>query len=194
MAPTTTLTFLRDGDQFVVPARLPVLPLRDVVIFPYVVMPLLVGRELSLAAVDAAAETEERYVFLVAQRSAEVQEPESGDLFRTGVVGRIHQAVRLPNGTTKVLLEGVARARVTRYSASNEVLRATIEPLPFSATPESPEDDGGESADPVAARRAVALFEEYVSLHRRLPDEVAELAVGATTPERRPARWPHTSS
>ena len=177
----STLTFARDGESFDVPSRLPVLPLRDVVIFPYVVMPLLVGREMSLAAVDAAAGTEERYVFLVAQRRADVQEPDSGDLFRVGVVGRIHQAMRLPNGTTKVLLEGIARARVTRYAESTGVLKATVEPLPFTEA----EGEAAGAEESVASRRSLALFEEYVSLHRRLPDEVAELVHAATTMERR---------
>ncbi|MFL5577760.1 MAG: LON peptidase substrate-binding domain-containing protein, partial [Gemmatimonadaceae bacterium] len=206
----TTLSFARDGESFDVPERLPVLPLRDVVIFPYVVMPLLVGRPVSLGAVQEAAATEGRFVFLVAQRSADVQEPAAGDLFRVGVVGRVHQVAPLPNGTVRVLLEGVARARVTRYAASGGVLRATVAPLPFGAhegSPAAPSPAGGTvdagdegdgpyapsgaggggvdaAAGLVAARRTIGLFEEYVSLHRRIPDEVTELVHDASSPER----------
>ena len=108
-------TVTRDADSFDVPERLPVLPLRDLVVFPYMVVPLLVGRTASLAAIDAAGRAE-RWVFLVAQRSADVQEPAAADLFRVGVIGRINQTTRLPNGTIRVLVEGVgARACVALH-------------------------------------------------------------------------------
>src|SRR5919112_1284460 len=103
-------TFARDAERFETGERRPVLPLRDVVVFPYVVIPLL-----------------------VAQRSGDVQEPSAADLFRIGVVGRIHQLARLPNGTTKLLVEGIARARVTRYAPAGQHLRASVAPLPFDA-------------------------------------------------------------
>src|SRR3954471_15828801 len=104
-------------------ARLPVLPLRDVVVFPYVVMPLLVGRAASLAALESANE-DDRLVLLVAQRDPETAEPAAADLFRVGVVARIRQLSRLGTGTVKALVEGVARARVTRFVAAGGVLRA----------------------------------------------------------------------
>jgi len=121
------LILTRDAERFEVPDRLPVLPLRDVVVFPYVVMPLLIGRAHSLAAVDSAA-GDGNVVLLVAQRNADQQDPAAGDLFRIGVVARLMQVVRLPNGTTKILVEGIARARVTRYATSGGTLRATIAP------------------------------------------------------------------
>jgi len=96
------------------PRRLPVLPLRDVVVFPYVAMPLLVGRPQSLGAIEAAA-AEGGQLFLVAQRSADTEEPAAGDLHRVGVIARIAQAARQNTGTVRVLVEGVSRARVTRY-------------------------------------------------------------------------------
>src|SRR3954471_15672784 len=102
-------------------ARLPVLPLRDVVVFPYVVMPLLVGRAASLAALEAANE-EDRLVLLVAQRDAEIQEPSASDLYRVGVVARVRQLSRLGTGTVKVLVEGLVRARVTRYVPGTDCL------------------------------------------------------------------------
>ena len=108
--------FIARGDErHEVPDRLPTLPLRDMVVFPYMVIPLLVGRQASLTAVDASL-PHDRWIFLVAQRSGEVQEPAAADLYRVGVIARVLQLSRLANGTTKALLEGFARARVTRYA------------------------------------------------------------------------------
>jgi ATP-dependent Lon protease len=172
------LILTRDTERFQVPERLPVLPLRDVVLFPYVVMPLIIGRAQSLAAVDAAAD-DGNVVLLVAQRNADQQDPAAADLFRIGVVARLMQVVRLPNGTTKILVEGIARARVTRYATSAGTLRATIAPEPFV--------DETEPTDQSAlGRRVLSLFEEYVSLHRRIPAEVVTL-VQATASEERQA-------
>jgi ATP-dependent Lon protease len=162
--------FSRDADLFDIPDRLPVLPLRDLVFFPYAVMPLLVGRHGSLAAVEAAV-ADGGMILLVAQRRGDVQEPAAGDLERVGVVSRILQATKLPGGTTKVLVDGIARARVTRYAASGGQLRAAVELM---------STDVGDDADaPVVARRAVSLFEEYVALHRRMPGEVVALIQAA---------------
>ena len=102
-------SFPLDGAPLVTPERLPVLPLRDVVLFPYVVMPLLVGRQASLAAIEAAND-EERLVLLVAQRDPETQEPAAADLYRVGVVARVRQLSRLGTGTVKLLVEGLRRA------------------------------------------------------------------------------------
>ena len=172
-------TFSRDGERFDTDERVPVLPLRDVVVFPYVVVPLLVGRAASLTALEAAAAAD-NVVLLVAQRSGEIQEPSAADLYRVGVVARIHQLARLPNGTTKVLVEGVARARVTRYAPAAGHLRAAVAPDPFDGAHASVAEAGPAGAEALG-RRAVALFEEYVSLHRRLPDEVLTLVQAAST-------------
>src|SRR5688500_3399537 len=161
------LILTRDAERFQVPERLPVLPLRDVVVFPYVVMPLIIGRAQSLAAVDAAA-NDGNVVFLVAQRNSDQQDPGAGDLYRVGSVARLLQVVRLPNGTTKILVEGIARARVTRYATSSSTLRATIAAEPFT-DPDTPADESA------LGRRVLSLFEEYVSLHRRIPAEVVTL-------------------
>ena len=160
------LTFYRDSETFEVDERLPVLPLRDLVVFPHVVIPLLVGRAASLAAVEAASEN--RFILLVAQRSPEVQDPAAADLYRVGVVARILQVVRQNSGATKVLVEGIARARVTRYVPSTELLRAVIEPAPFEQTDDAKEDQA-------RVRNVLSQFEEYVALSRRLPSEVVGL-------------------
>jgi ATP-dependent Lon protease len=173
-----SLILTRDTERFQVPERLPVLPLRDVVLFPYVVMPLIIGRAQSLGAVDASA-GDGNVVLLVAQRNADQQDPAATDLFRIGVVARLMQVVRLPNGTTKILVEGIARVRVTRYSTAAGLLRATVAPEPFV----EPAEASDQSA---LGRRVLSLFEEYVSLHRRIPAEVVTL-VQATASEERQA-------
>jgi ATP-dependent Lon protease len=134
------------------------------------VMPLLVGRQGSLGAVEAAV-ADGGMILLVAQRRGDVQEPAAADLERVGVAARVLQATKLPGGTTKVLIEGIARARVTRYAPSGSHLRASVELLPA--------DVGDDPDAPVVARRAVSLFEEYVGLHRRVPGEVVALVQAA---------------
>ena len=151
------------------------MPLRDVVIFPHVVMPLLVGRAASLAALDTAA-ADDSLVLLVAQKRADTDEPGSTDLYRVGVLARILQISRLQNGTTRVLVESLARAKVTRYAMAGSHLRANVQPFPLDAIALS-EDEERQS------RRALSLFEEYVALHRRLPDEVVRLIAGSETLE-----------
>jgi ATP-dependent Lon protease len=238
--------FARDAELFTTPDRLPVLPLREVVVFPYVVMPLLVGRPASLAALDAAESAggpgKDKFVLLVAQRSGDVQDPAASDLYRVGVVARVLQASRLPNGTAKVLVEGVARARVTRYALAGGWHRASVVAYPFvpspapaegsagpgdEAQPEStrgslssatapgshpgeaahapaPGESAADTADTTAApgehepapdpagdartaltRRVLSRFEEYVSMHRRIPDETAVFVQSIESDERR---------
>jgi len=158
---------------------LPVLALRDVVFFPNVIMPLLIGRRSSLGALDEAG-LGSGDVLLVAQRDASDEEPGGSDLFRTGVIARVIQLSRLPNGSSKVLLEGRERARVTRFVRRRRgILHADVRLDPLVAS-------GHEDArlTDATARRAVALFEEYVELQRRIPPEVIALVQSAITPER----------
>src|SRR5215472_11153330 len=133
------LTFVRESERFEVPEKLPVLPLRDVVVFPYMVIPLLVGRQQSLAAIEAAIQ-DDKWILLVAQRNGEINEPGAKDLFRIAVVGRVLQLGRPANGTTKVLVEGVARARVTRFLSGDSHMSALVEPKPFRDHPATPDE------------------------------------------------------
>ncbi|GAC1652522.1 MAG: endopeptidase La [Gemmatimonadaceae bacterium] len=171
-----TLSLVRDGDAFTVPARIPVLPLRDVVMFPHVIMPLLVGRTGSLAAVDEESQRG-RFLLLVAQRNGEVGEPAAADLHRIGCVARILQLTRLPNNTTKILVEGIARAHVTRYARAGSHLRATIAAAPLTSGEATPEARA-------LARRVIGQFEDYVALQRRIPPEIVALVQGVESPER----------
>ncbi len=170
----------RDSEVINVPERLPVVPLRDVVVFPYAVMPLVVGRGLSVAAVEQAAAGDDRCVLVVAQRDGEVQDPVATDLHRVGVVARLNQVARLPNGTLRILIEGIARVRITRYSTHKLTLRGTIAPSPLTrelAAAEAAELDA-------RMRRTLDRFEEYVGLQRRVPPEVVTMAQGTGVPER----------
>ncbi len=168
--------------------RLPVLPLRDTVLYPHVVMPLLVGRPASLAALESAASGLEpgadARLFLVAQREADVLEPVAADLQRVGTIARILQHVRLPNGTVKILVEGMGRARATRYAPAGDHLRATLAPI-AEPLPDAAPEDAGEAELEVTARRALALFEEYVALNRRLPAELVPLVTESGSMARR---------
>jgi len=136
-----------------------------------------VGRPASLAAIEAAL-AEDKIILLVAQRDGEKQEPAAADLHRTGVIGRVVQVSRLPTGTTRVLVEGIARARVTRYIPAGNVLRAAASPLPF---------EGAGSHDPeteALSRRVLSSFEEYVGLHRRIPPEIVTIIQSTESPEK----------
>jgi ATP-dependent Lon protease len=139
-------------------------------------MPLLVGRQGSLGAIEAAA-AEGGLLFLVAQRSADTEEPAAGDLHRVGVIARIAQATRQTNGTARILVEGLSRARVTRYLPASGHLRAAL-----ADEIDTPHPDAVNLN--VVVRRVLALFEEYVALHRRIPNEVVALVQGADSVER----------
>ncbi|MBV9879749.1 MAG: LON peptidase substrate-binding domain-containing protein [Gemmatirosa sp.] len=176
-------SFPRDGEPVVAPSRLPVLPLRDTVLFPYVVTPVIVGRPASLAAVEAAAGGD-GLLFVVSQRDVTTDDPSAAELYRVGVVARIQQAARLQNGTVRVLLEGAARARVTRYdarpAAANAPQRASVAPFPLvAAEAEAPGAEGEASV-----RQLLGLFEDYAALQRRVPGEVVALLRDVASAER----------
>ncbi|KAA0229862.1 endopeptidase La [candidate division KSB1 bacterium] len=143
--------------------RLPVLPLKEVVFFPHMLFPLLVGRESSLRAVQEAMLLN-KLIFVTAQKDVTQEEPGKDDLYRIGVVARILQLLRLPNGLVKVLAEGVARARISRFLQAEEHLEVRVELL----------DDASEEdvATRAAMRRVASAFRDYVRLHRALPEEI----------------------
>lgn len=143
--------------------RLPILPLKDVIIFPYMLFPLLVGRESSLKAVEESM-IYNKLIFLTAQKNMKKEVPQKEDLYRFGVVARVVQAMKLPNGLIKVLVEGLVRAKVTRFLAVDDHLQARIQVL----------DESDETSAAVEAkmRRVHRLFKEYVRLNRNIPDEI----------------------
>lgn len=121
-------TLIRADDLVEVPDRLPVVALRDLVFFPYIVLPILIGRQRSVAALESAQE-DSGLVLLVAQRDPSIDDPTASDLFRVGTVARIVQVTTLPDGTSRVVLEGLGRAKIRRLTTTTEALRASVELL-----------------------------------------------------------------
>ncbi|MGE4452711.1 endopeptidase La [Castellaniella sp.] len=145
------------------PVELPLLPLRDVVVFPHMVIPLFVGRPRSIKALELAMEAGSS-VMLVAQKSAGKDEPTPDDLYEIGCAANILQMLKLPDGTVKVLVEGLQRARV------HEVTDAESH---FSARVSGIDEDQSDQAEAEALRRAVvAQFEQYVKLNKKIPQEI----------------------
>ncbi|MDC9587840.1 endopeptidase La [Xenorhabdus sp. XENO-10] len=143
--------------------EIPVLPLRDVVVYPHMVIPLFVGREKSIHCLEAAME-HDKQVMLVAQKEASTDEPGVNDLFSVGTVASVLQMLKLPDGTVKVLVEGLQRARITTLTDNGEYFYAQVEYL------ESPEVD--EREQEVLVRTAINQFEGYVKLNKKIPPEV----------------------
>src|SRR6476469_5181382 len=142
---------------------LPLLPLRDVVVFPHMVIPLFVGRPKSIKALEAAME-EGKNVVLVAQKSAAKDEPNPEDLYEVGTVSTILQMLKLPDGTVKVLVEGVQRARIGRVLTEKANFEAEIEMIPT----EEPDSNEVEAM----RRTLLAQFDQYVKRNKKIPPEV----------------------
>ncbi|MGB5011707.1 MAG: endopeptidase La, partial [Candidatus Dechloromonas phosphoritropha] len=149
--------------------ELPLLPLRDVVVFPHMVIPLFVGRPKSIKALEMAMEGG-KSILLLAQKSAAKDEPEPEDLYRIGCLANILQMLKLPDGTVKVLVEGTQRARVEAIEVQSSVFMATAAPLPQS---------GVDDHEIEAMRRAVvAQFDQFVKLNKKIPPEVLSSITG----------------
>ena len=143
--------------------HMPVLALRDVVVYPHMVIPLFVGRAKSIKCLDAAMDNEKQ-IFLVAQKDATLDDPAEADLFRVGTVATILQLLKLPDGTVKVLVEGGRRARLDNFTETEELFMANVEVIP------TPEMDSREQE--VFLRSAVNQFEGYIKLNKKIPPEV----------------------
>ena len=163
-------TLIRAEEEIEVPDRLPVVALKDLVFFPYIVLPILVGRRRSIAALDEARE-QDGLVLLVAQKDPGVDDPGSGDVFRIGTIARVVQVSQLPDGTWRVVLEGLGRARIRRLTTTTEALRATIELL----VPAETDTAAPSQALASVAGSVVNLFAEYTRLHDRTPDELSSM-------------------
>jgi len=117
-----------DQAKLDIPAILPVLPVRDIVVFNYMILPLFVGREKSVAAVDAALNSN-RYILILTQKDEKVDEPGPDDLYVTGTVGMIMRMLKMPDGRLKVLVQGLTRARVRRFTKTEPHLECLAEVL-----------------------------------------------------------------
>ncbi|UOO85587.1 endopeptidase La [Neisseria dumasiana] len=144
-------------------AALATLPLRDVVVYPHMVLPLFVGREKSIAALNLAMDNDER-VFLLAQRDPNDDEPNAEDLHEMGTVAQILQVLKLPDGTVKVLVEGVHRARALKVEDTGELFMAHVE---------TAEDTDADNPDMEALRRTLlSQFDQFAKLNKKIPAEV----------------------
>ncbi|MBU2049948.1 ATP-dependent proteinase [Stenotrophomonas rhizophila] len=155
---------------------LPVLPLRDVVVFPHMVIPLFVGRDKSMHALEQAMEADKR-ILLLAQKSAETDDPSAADLYQVGTLAQVLQLLKLPDGTIKVLVEGLSRVNVTDVTERDGALHGV-----------GMEIESDESREPreieAIARSLMSLFEQYVKTNRKLPPELLQTLAGIDEPAR----------
>ena len=155
------------------PRRCYVLPIRDIVVFPGIIAPLFVGRPRSLKAIEMAM-LQDRNILVVAQKDMQIDDPRVEDLYTVGTLCTILQMVRIPDGTTKVLIEGVERVRVESFSRGKEALEADVVPLPW---------DESVSPNLEALKRSVLeQFDKYVTLHPRIPAEVLVTVMNVDDP------------
>ncbi len=159
-----------------IPSSLPVLPLRDVVIFPYMIYPVLVGRDSSLRAANEAVE-QGKYIFLAAQKNPTVDEPTQDDVYQDGTIARIVQMLKLPNGLMKILVDGAVQGTVKRFLPSPAFLKAEVTIRPVASVT-------GNELDALM-RRTSSLFNEYVRLSRHVPPEVLIAYEGIKEPQRK---------
>ena len=142
---------------------LPLLPLRDVVVYPHMVIPLFVGREKSILALEAAMAVDKR-ILLVAQKNAQTDDPKDEDVYSVGTVANVLQLLKLPDGTVKVLVEGDFRAKISTIDSSNGYTQATLESLEILGLDERERD--------VLVRATLAQFDNFVQLSKKVPGEV----------------------
>ena len=148
-----------------IPSKLPVIALRDLVFFPYVVLPLLIGRPRSVLSLQDAEEGD-GWALLLAQKEAAIDHPERHDLYRVGTIVQVAQVTHLADGTARVVMEGVARGRVKRFFPTEDRFRATVELL------DPPEPNPAPPGLDVLVRSVEKMFREYVQLSDRIPDEI----------------------
>ncbi|HJV50150.1 MAG TPA: endopeptidase La [Noviherbaspirillum sp.] len=158
----TTTTFTEN-------TQLPLLPLRDVVVFPHMVIPLFVGRPKSIKALEAAME-QGKSIMLAAQKAAAKDEPSAADIYKIGCVANILQMLKLPDGTVKVLVEGAQRARIHNISELETHFVADLTPV---------ESESGDESEVEAMRRAIVQqFDQYVKLNKKIPPEILTSLAG----------------
>ena len=141
----------------------PVLPLRDIVVFPHMIVPLFVGREKSVAALEDVMK-DDKQILLVTQKNAAQDDPAASDIYEVGTVGTVLQLLKLPDGTVKVLVEGGQRAKITKFTENSEFFEAHAEVLEDA-------DDSDKELDALS-RTVVSQFEQYIKLNKKIPPEV----------------------
>jgi len=156
--------------------EVPVLPLRDVVVYPHMVIPLFVGREKSIHALDAAMQ-DNKQILLVAQKSADIDDPNIGDVHEIGTLATILQLLKLPDGTIKVLVEGSQRARIEGMKESGDFFVAGYQLL-------SDDVSKGDQELDILSRSVLSVFDQYVKLNKKVPSEILTSLAGIDEPSR----------
>ncbi len=144
--------------------KYPVLPLRDIVVFPHMIVPLFVGREKSVKALEEVMQGDHKQILLVTQKNAAQDSPESRDLYTIGTIGTILQMLKLPDGTVKVLVEGIKRVKVLKYGTDDSYFVATIQEI----------EETVKNSEELEAlcRTVISQFEQYIKLNRKIPPDV----------------------
>ena len=155
---------------------LPVLPLRDVVIFPYMVIPLYVGRPQSIAALEHAMSTTKQ-VFLLGQKDSNIENPEADDLFNVGTIATVLQMLKLPDGTVKLLVEGLNRAKLIEFVEQDDYLAASIESFEDNVVDDTPDIQ-------LKIRTVLSQFEKIIELTKNIPDEIISSIASIQDPGR----------
>ncbi|MGM0454014.1 MAG: endopeptidase La [Thermodesulfobacteriota bacterium] len=153
---------------------LPLLPLRDIVVFPYMVSPLFVGRTMSISALSEAMNDEDKYIFLATQANPGDDHPEQTDINRIGTVAKVLQMLRLPDGTVKTVVEGKHRARIVAFEENESFFQARLEIL------EEPEID--EHEKPAYFDNLIDSFKQYAELHKNISQETVDKIAAITDP------------
>lgn len=169
--PTAEYSVIED-----IPRVLPVLPLRDNVIFPYMIFPVLVGREQSIRAANFALEGS-KYIFLAAQKRSNIEEPAQDDIYTDGTIAKIIQILKLPNGLLKILVDGVIQGRITAFTERKNFFEAEIEVI--APTEENPKEMNA------LMRQMSSLFKEYVKINKAIPPEAVNAFDNIDEPDRK---------
>jgi len=159
-----------------IPEVLPVLPLRDIVIFPYMIFPVLVGREQSIKAANFALE-KTKYIFLSTQIKSNIEEPTKEDIYTEGTVAKIVQILKLPNGLMKILVDGLFQGKIKKFTGNKDFFEAKIEVLVPAI-----EKDHEMNA---LVRQMTQLFQEYVNIGRNIPKESITAYENINEPDRK---------
>ena len=159
-----------------VPEKLPILPLRDIVIFPYMIFPVLVGREQSIRAANYAAETT-KYIFLSTQKKSNIEDPSIHDLYADGTIAKIVQILKLPNGLMKILVDGMFQGRIKEFTGKKEFFEGKIEIILPEAKPDHEMN--------ALIRQMTQLFKDYVKISRNVPNDTIAAFDNIEEPDRK---------
>ena len=170
MSATTRLEF-GHGER-----SLPILPLRDVVVYPHMVIPLFVGRERSMKALESAMDADKQ-ILLISQRAPEIDDPKPSELYDVGTQAAVLQLLKLPDGTIKLLVEGISRVSITKVSEADSVYRAVPVEIESTMDREPREVE-------VLSRTLLSQFEQLVKLNRKIPPELLSTLSAIDDPSR----------